>query len=521
MKIKFSVVFVLLILDDVNSVISRSVSDIKRNHNQEFAAIISINIFNIAWTILNPKMKNSWKSEDLSDSNGPICAPTKQTGSSTEKSHQQNNQASSTSQSTSQPSQGTSSAPGSGSTPPPPPPPNNQQSIPADQIVLIEDEDEDEDIEILEDMENAVTLEDCQQQQQQQQQQQPSTAAIGHSRQSSGGSSSVRAVSVGISTSSEASIGPSPLQIAVPITRNNPGQIARPMIIRSPLPDHLQWPSLMWGTQGSGVTNTCNIDSFLSHVIYLSRAHFGYFHRHLNLVNSIHENAIIRIIEQSMDNNNIIRSFQFSRFVHFQWFNAVSNVLLPASHQLQLPRLPNSNAVNFSGSELEHIAHPLRDSSMIWYIHTCQCDRPSAETTDRTYLWSGQDLHNLNNNAFNTRTTTKKCKTCKSKFNSNRCPAISPATWFQLFRLRRDMHYTEVPESLTFLDIGSGSPVQFDLGYISIHANEHHQTSIHRIGNTYRYYDGMQHQGQLQDIPENLGTMKVNSAVYFRRNGSI
>ena len=73
------------------------------------------------------------------------------------------------------------------------------------------------------------------------------------------------------------------------------------------------------------------------------------------------------------------------------------------------------------------------------------------------------------------------------------------------------------------LKIYNNEMVEFELGFISFTAYQTqafgHQTSVHNIDGTLRYYNGMQNDGDLQNIPANIMTDKfeMDQVYYFRK----
>lgn len=333
------------------------------------------------------------------------------------------------------------------------------------------------------------------------------------------------------SSSSEESLGPSlsSIQVALPAVRRNAGTLrSGPRIIQTPIPENLQWAGNLWGQEGTGMTNTCNVDSFLSQITYMTRRNPEYFDMHLNLVNSPGERAVWSISQLARSPNPEARSHSISS--HRTWLNFLAHERMRTG-QDPFP-MTRGGAVNMAGAEGVNVLAPLRDSSNIWFIHSCQCERDSADA-DENQIWSAQNLHNLNSNTYDTHKSKKKCKKCKSQFNSNQRAAVSPATWFHSFQTPFEANFSDYPRTLEFVDLLTQRPVYFDVGYFTFVTRDvsqvsgelppvSHQVSVHHIGNNYQFYDGMQRHGDYQDIPENLKDLNIMTGViYFRRFGSI
>jgi hypothetical protein len=534
---------------------------------------------------LNPKNFTlaSHAPNPLQDANGPHYVPPKNSGKAKNTNNRQNQKcASKTTASTSSGSsqsakKGRLELPGGGGGgqgPPPPPTPPPKKSL--SKIVIIDDDEvreedaEDEDVVLISDDENVapdapvaqdelpnqvilrdddddvqiindneihvnvdsqstITIAECQ----------ASTSAA-----AAGRPPSTHTVISFASSTSDLSQGPSipSLQLALPATRRNPGVL--PRIVRPAVPENLQWAGNLWGVEATGITNTCNVDSFLSQVTYQARRHPGYFDVHLNLINSPAERAVWSLSHLANVRNPEARAHSISS--HRTWLNFLAQER-QRTNSNPFP-LTRSGAVNMAGGEFENVMRPLADSSNLWFIHSCQCERDSADANPERSVYNAQDLHNINSNTYDTKKTQKKCKKCKSHFNSNQRPIVSAATWFHGFDAPQDANITAYPQTMTFHDISSGNDVHFDVGYFTFTRREiplapgqdvwvrpqrtqrlmqmdlpiGHQVSVHMINGAYQYYDGMQAHGDFQAIPENLKQFfRLERVVYFRRFGSI
>ena len=107
-------------------------------------------------------------------------------------------------------------------------------------------------------------------------------------------------ISSSVSSESEYEFGISLATVVVPDVRRHAGiDPFVPAPGMNPLfpvvdPGH-EWVGLTWGSPTSRVTNTCTIDPFLSHVLYLNRQYPGYLRRHLNQPDSDVEGTISTI----------------------------------------------------------------------------------------------------------------------------------------------------------------------------------------------------------------------------------
>ena len=427
---------------------------------------------------------------------------------------------------------------------PPTKPPFNYKKVPDDKIAFDTDEEDDSDndvtiidndVTILEDNEveiisynefhlpasvgSVITVTQCQ----------PSTSSQASASAASASAapvsraSSVSSVLTIDSSSSEASANAplTHLSISLPTVRANAG-VAEPQIgspVFAPIPAEFHWNGLIWGTTGSGITNTCNYDSFLSHLIYLGRRDPTYFARNLNLIDSIAEEAVRSVTNfyRSLHPNNL----RYSYLSHMQWRNSLVNPLL--DRPANFPADPVDNVINMASSPAITIHDHLSDSSRVWFLHSCACANDQTDLIDNDE-YTTTDLQQLNNNQYvSSKKSNKKCKSCKKPFAPNPTPVISPATWFHAFRLLQGQNIHDLPQSLFFRDITTNEMVEFELGFISFTAYQTqafgHQTSVHNIDGTLRYYNGMQNDGDLQNIPANIMTDKfeMDQVYYFRK----
>jgi len=334
--------------------------------------------------------------------------------------------------------------------------------------------------------------------------------------------SSVHTVISLASTLSQASIGNSipEVTLAIPVSRPNPGQLTSPLPRIPVIPSADHWNGLEWGTRESRITDTCNHDSFLSHCIYLQRSDPSYFARNLNLINSNTENTIKSIVTMYRRQN--ANSGTLSLHAHNAW----RNLLISDPRNQGLYQPDRSNVISMAGSASTTVVRPLQDSSLLWFLHQCRCPRDSADLVEQD-TFSAEDLRKINDNTYDSKKSTKKCKKCGELFNSNNRPLVAPTTWVHHFHTHpdnQDIH--AYPRSLTFTDITTGDPVFFELGFITftsaVTTTLRHQTSVHLIGGVngiFRYYNGMTKFGELQDIPSDIKSSKyeMTYVVYFRK----
>jgi hypothetical protein len=319
-----------------------------------------------------------------------------------------------------------------------------------------------------------------------------------------------------VDSDSEDSNGPNEVQfnLNVPALRPYPGTDRSNLRPRMPITPY--WRAPIWGSSSSSVTNTCVMDSFIAHVIYLSRRFPLYFRFHLNAARNEPE-EFIYWLSQNTERGTL---FQFSELVHKGWVQALPAGFFPTIN----------NVVNMASSNGEAVFGHLRNSNRLWLLHQCGCDVLSREDIrqDRP-SWTPQQVQALNSPsadvALNPRKASKKCGTCKSKFRYVR-GLVSQATWFHRFAVARGSDRTGFPQTLEMQEIGTNAIIHFDLGYYDYVTRRTmagtgigHHVSIHVIPDQGTlFYNGMSNLGQLQPIPANLDQdFVLESVIYFKR----
>ena len=327
--------------------------------------------------------------------------------------------------------------------------------------------------------------------------------------------------------------------MAIPALRQNPGTYrAADVPFMDPgvhFPTFAQyWVPFPWGAVRSGITNTCNFDSFLAHLIWMHRRDPTYFAKNLNLFNSRAENAIKALV--GLYWMRIPQAFAMSTRAHFIWRN-----MLLHDHNQQQPFLgttrdgPGGDAVvNMAGSHKSSVFAPLSDSSLMWFVHTCYC-RESADPSDRFETVLAADIGKLVSGEYDTRKSKLKCKACEVPFNSRHRPLVSPSTWFVHFPADHDdgrsgrpiFRLREIPTIIRLPELRTGREIEFELGFVAygtIGSPRNpltHATSIHWIDNNYFMYDGMISDGALRFLedgkepPASMGQSEY--VMYFRK----
>jgi len=316
-----------------------------------------------------------------------------------------------------------------------------------------------------------------------------------------------------VSSSSENSNGPEEIvfMTGVPELRPYPGTDWNPRGSNRPITPY--WRGLMWGTSASKATNTCVMDSFFSHVIYLGRRFPRYFRIHLNAARNEPEMFILYLTQHTEGQSK----YTLSQCIHHGWNRVVAGGTFPISN----------GVINMVGSQEEAVFSHLRQSDRIWLIHQCGCDIPTRVDIRRDRrIWTAAQVQALSAPAeeVETKRGTKKCKECKGRFRYMRA-LVSQATWFHSFNIPRTVNSRDgYPMSIEMQEIGTNAIVHFDLGYFAYVSRAsvggiRHYTSVHVIQDqgTF-YYNGMAGNGELQTVPANLdATATLESVVYFRR----
>jgi hypothetical protein len=296
--------------------------------------------------------------------------------------------------------------------------------------------------------------------------------------------------------------------------RTNPGSDRSPTASNEPRLPH--WDGLLWGRPETGVTNTCVMDPFFSHIIYIARRYPRYFRIHLNLDRSRPEDFVFFLSQTHHE----WKKSALSEGVHKSWATTVpSDTFKTTTRGVIDMKLTQENAV------FVHFRH----SNRIWVIYQCQCDMTSREDIEEGRReWSPALIRALNAvpsdppSSKVLRKADKKCKTCKGPFQYVRA-MVSQATWFHSFPApRSDARREDYPPSIETQEMGTNAIVHFDLGYFSYGVRRQtrldHHVSVHHIeGQGFYFYDCMQG-AQLQPIPSTLDQEYVLTAVtYFRR----
>lgn len=291
------------------------------------------------------------------------------------------------------------------------------------------------------------------------------------------------------------------------------------------------WAPFPWGTEASGITNTCNFDSFLAHIIFLHRHDPTYFARVLNHVNSVPEHTIRRIV--ALYSARVPNAVYLLTQSHFMWR---SMLMLDTSQQARFLGTQRGSGragvINMASTMDVTVFQPLSDSSLLWFVHSCSC-RESVDPASRFPLVYAEEIQKVVDGVFDSDKSKKKCKQCQTTFNSRHRPFVAQTTWFIHFPIGNPQTFShltllsDIPEIITLPELRTGNEIDFQLGFISYthyHANLRvpygHTTSVHLIGRNFYEYDGMERGGDLRPLEEgeepHAAGREARYAVYFR-----
>jgi len=325
----------------------------------------------------------------------------------------------------------------------------------------------------------------------------------------------------------------------MPALRQNPGSAPRsevpyldPAVSFSSAVEY--WMPFPWGTVDSGITNTCAFDSFLAHLVWMHRRDPTYFVRNLNLVNSRAEQAVKAVVNLYWRQLPVPSAENLSTRAHFIWRDML---LQDRSQQRPLYGLQRDPAtgktfVNMAGGHLTSVLTPLSDSSLMWFVHSCDC-RESADPSSRFSQVVAADIWKVTTGVYDTPKSKLKCRACQEPFDSHHRPLVAPSTWFVHFPVwdgqnaRPPFELSDLPTILYLTELRTGNEITFQLGYVGYATSGTprnpltHVTSIHYIGRDYYWYDGMVDSGTLhqmedayQEAPAHMGDPQY--VVYFR-----
>jgi hypothetical protein len=327
--------------------------------------------------------------------------------------------------------------------------------------------------------------------------------------------------------------------LSLPETRTTSVTLAR-NIPNTHYTEDQWWLGLLWGSLASTYGNTCNMDSFFSHIVYLQRRYPAYFYTVMNLVDNTAENAIFEIIK--IARNDVYGPRSRNRLIRENWISRFPNVFT------NIIQRDGIDTVNCLGGEGANIYQQLTNSSRMWLAHECNCDQTSFQLNGYSVLrWTAESLRWLSNAntpavRLSNHLTSLERLTCHQCLNSYRFLRgfIATSTWIHQFLIdspnaQEPFRFETYPTIIEFIELTTQRTVQFELAYFSIGSEMGtaidpttgrrrvtnpltHQTSVHYIeGRGLQYYDGANFPDGT-DIPDNLwNDHTVISVTYIRK----
>lgn len=297
-----------------------------------------------------------------------------------------------------------------------------------------------------------------------------------------------------------------------------------------------EWRGLSWHTPG--VTNACNMDSFLTYVLIRSQQQPDFARRNFLIPRNVAEGALAFAIRQYSNpgagNSQEARLDMNSR-IKSAW--AVANFW---KYRNQLETEGRTDVI---GSEAGNIGFPLRDSSVLLQTTTCQCQDADGNNELHTenlqkhsFIYTPEEISNLFQSGRVPGSHTV-CKLCKSA-RVFRSLYVPDTTWYLRFELganERTLNQfpvSSLPETLSINELSqTDSRATFELGYISLTNRRPntapasmitHLTSLMRFGDQWWYFDDMERDGRLLlvDDPDQIIKkfgLSITAVSYFRK----
>lgn len=282
-------------------------------------------------------------------------------------------------------------------------------------------------------------------------------------------------------------------------------------------------------------TNTCNIDSFLTHLILLSNGDPQFARKMFVAENSPIERGLTELLDRYWSG---VRN----RENHVSLSNEIKGMWIKAAN-LPYSKPKRNRPVNLYGSEYSNVYEPLRQNTMLVTTTICQCKSSTHRVTIRNKLpptfSNAQQIHAYAGPLPYTISPSDRCSDCKDGDNTEiRYSFVSDTTWILSFECPRDVFTPFDPETLarelTIPDaFRPGESVDFTLGYLaysnqassSQSSNEvFHQVSFHMIAGEWFFFDDTENEGQLQHLPQRAMIAMIErenwvfvSANFYRR----
>jgi len=315
-------------------------------------------------------------------------------------------------------------------------------------------------------------------------------------------------------------------------------------------------------TPPRGIDNSCNVDSFLSHLAikvdqcpdFASR-----FFRISGASPGAKAESGVRLALQtwrSITRDVNIRASDPQSVDLLTKIAYISNTGLPAIHG------PNAQYVNLVGNEWQNVFEQLRPSWTLIHQHQCLCKNDDLQQYHQYEYHNPLDaytpaqLKDLNRpTALFTKRSRRRCSRCGYGFGYT-MSLVPATTWFLPFQsILNHAPPSDWPLQLQFDSMDpriAENRVMFDLGYISLSTDApylrnadgtlqrdaqgrpmhdpnnrmlRHHASLHYFGGHWYYYDDMRNNGALMIIadPDSfirdaVPPLVTESVVYFRRS---
>lgn len=295
------------------------------------------------------------------------------------------------------------------------------------------------------------------------------------------------------------------------------------------------WRGLSWHTPT--VENACNIDSFLTYVLFRSTEQPDFAERYFLIPRNVAEGALRLAIREYSD-----RRSKSSDAARMTMNSKIKTTWAVANFWKYREQLDKTQKMDVIGSERGNIAFPLQDSSVLLRTTVCQCQEEGGQNELFTEnlqslntFWTAGEIRSLVESGEVT--NERVCKVCKSA-RAFRSLYVPDTTWYLHFGLdvsERHLNQfpvADIPETLTFNELSRPeSRATFELGYVSLTnrlpqgASRNmvtHQTSLMRFGNQWWHYNDMERDGRLllvanpDDFIKKFG-LSITAANYFRK----
>ena len=428
---------------------------------------------------------------------------------------------------------------GGGGEDPPTPPPNKKPKLPDDKIVydVTDDEDDEDDKENVDgnDLPLPVSRLD-------------SSSSCASSDSASSSASVVNVIFLNPShphfqsSTSETRYYRGVARGYFPISIYGNREVPRDSINSIPLPyDPQTGLTELYGINGitPTYTHSCNIDSFLTHLIVLSNLDPQLANKIFVTQNSRLENGLRNILQRYWTGIQAGESITaISDDVKGMWIKTAN---------LPYRKIKNNQPVEMYGSEYNNVFEPLQQNSILASIRVCKCPgaathRISVRNVLRNRFCKSADIARYSANSGHKMYKKDKCDECvKGKGDEFQYYFTADTTWFLAFECPADVYTTIEIDRLPLLvripdAFRVGHHVEFGLGYLS-YSTEHsaqvsqnaatstfHQVSFHFINNEWFFYDDTEG-GQLRKITSpnailSIRKLAFQAAVYFRKRNN-